>query len=373
MPGLYPAGLVAAAGRVEDFGLMQTHDGKAYLFVLEEGRLRVFRGGGEGGFEEFAPELPPLAGDVRGLQLFDAPPLQYAAFIVREESGEGVYVLGIDFTGELRPYPAPGLRGFAAITEYRLTASVYSGAAVYVLAGGQLSCTANFCAGGAPVRQMITGGGERIDVPGGGFDLLREEAYPLGRGWLAVPRGEGRDLSFFTLGEDLLLRREGAGFFEGDFFVDAGVDAEGMSYFAVVHGDDFSLYRGDGGAFRREQNPPDADSGGGEVAGGEEGEAVPLCAWGFEPSRACYLIPRTGELAAGLYREGRFEVLERRFLEEAPEEPAAAGSVPAAEYRKSLALNGTLYLAARRGEGIRLYRITAPGWALRGEPEVNHE
>ncbi|MDR1909556.1 MAG: hypothetical protein LBQ35_06540 [Spirochaetaceae bacterium] len=376
MPGVFRAGAVAAAGRIEDFRLMQTQDGAAYLFVIEDGRLRVFRGGGSGGFAEFSPDpaLPPLNGGVRDLRLFDEPPLQYAAFIARGEDGEGIYVLGIDLEGALRYYPAPELRGFAGITEYRLAASVYSGAAVYVLAEGQLSCIANFCAGEdseeAPVRQLISRSGERIDSPGGAFEVLREAAYPLGRGWITAAQEGGRELSFFALGEDLLLRREAAGFFEGEISVEAGIDGEGMSYFAVAHGEDFSLYRGDGGAFRREQNPSLAGWNGGEAAAQKPAEWLStwllLCAWGFEPARACYLIPQTGELAAGIHRGGNFEILRRQNLEE------AAGLIPGgeAEYRKSPVVNRMLYLAALRGEQIELYRVTAPGTPLPGGTEA---
>jgi hypothetical protein len=193
--------------------------------------------------------------------------------------------------------------------------------------------------------------------------VFRETAYPLGRGWFAVPRNGGQELCFFTLGEDLLLRREQAGFFEGALLVEAGIDGEGKSYFAVNHGDGFSLYRGDGGAFLREQiSSGDEPEGGGEADYPEDW--IPLFTWGFDPVNTCFLLPATGELAAGHLRTGFFEVRERRALAGAG---AETGTGADARYRKSLAVNGTLHAAVLAEGEIILYRILSPEENAGGE------
>jgi hypothetical protein len=372
-PVISRTAVVHASGRVDDFRVMQSPEGAVYLFLIDDGQLRILRGDGDGEFAAFWPEgLPAEAGGgARDLRLFEFPPLQYAAFVGREGPSEAIYVLGLDFMGDLRWYPAPELRGFAGVAGYRLTASPHSGAAVFVLADGQLRYSAAIGAEDRmPLLRLITNSNERIDADAvnGGFEVLRETAYPLGRGWFTVPGNGGQELSFFTLGEDLLLRRDRIGFFAGDLQVDAGIDGEGKSYFALVHGEDVAFYRGDGGAFLREQNPAAmgggfAGSGGdGGDAGDAGGEEPPEAGWLLlfavvaDPVTAWYLDPASGELAAGEYRAGIFDVRERRRFE--PPEAAPPGT---ARYRASRAINGKLYVGVHAGEEIAIYRFLMPG------------
>jgi hypothetical protein len=254
-PAFYPAGAFPAPGGISGLKVLQDGLGNVYVLYAEDGSFRALKADGRGALEPYQVEgLDPGIYGIRqlGLSVFGLG--QYAAFIGAQNGSEGVFVLGLDFAGTLRYYPVPEMRGRGKVSGYFIAASPLKGAAVFVLSGGKLSCTAGIGRpGGLPVYVPITGGGERIE-DAGGFDMMADFHYPLGRGWFTVNRGEKREAVIFSLENNFLVHRKSVGSYTGKIGLQNSVNMEGGSVITLVNEKHVELYESDGSGFLRKQS-----------------------------------------------------------------------------------------------------------------------
>jgi hypothetical protein len=255
VPAFYPAGVFPAPGGINELKVLQDGPGNVYVLYAEDGRFRALKADGRGVLEPYQVEgLDPGIYGVRQLELSGFGISQYAAFIGTQNGSEGVFVLGLDLPGTLRYYPVPETRGLGKVSKYFIAASSSKGAAVFVLSGGKLSCTAGIGgSGGLPVYTPITGGGEQIE-DADSLDLMADFHYPLGRGWFIVSRGEKREAVIFSLDDNFLVRRKSIGSFADKIGLRNSMNIEGNSIITFIREKHVEVYESRGSEFMRKQS-----------------------------------------------------------------------------------------------------------------------
>jgi hypothetical protein len=254
-PAFYPAGVFPAPGTVTELKVLQDGLGNVYILYAEDGRFRTLKADGQGALEQYQVEgLDPGIYGVRqlGLSVFGID--QYAAFIGTQNGSEGVFVLELDVAGTLRYYPVPEMRGLGKVSKYFIAASPSKGAAVFVLSGGKLSCTAGIDeTGRLPVFVPVTGGGERIEDVSG-FDVMADFRYPLGRGWFTVNRDGKREAVIFSLDGNFLVHRKSIGSYTGGLRLANSMNIKGDSVITLVNEKHVEVYESKGSEFLRGQS-----------------------------------------------------------------------------------------------------------------------
>jgi hypothetical protein len=254
-PAFYPAGVFPAPGTITELKVLQDGLGNVYVLYAGDGRFRALKADGRGALEPYQVEgLDPGIYGVRQLELSGFGIGQYAAFVGSLNGSEGVFVLGLDFSGALRYYPVPELRGLGEVSKYFIAASSSKGAAVFVLSGGKLSCTAGIGeTGGLPVFVPVTSGGERIEDVSG-FDVMADFRYPLGRGWFTVNQGEKREAVIFALDGNFLLHRKSTGSYAGGLSLVNSISIKGDSVIMLVNEKHVEVYESKGTEFLRSRS-----------------------------------------------------------------------------------------------------------------------
>jgi hypothetical protein len=254
-PAFYPAGVFPAPGSINELRVLQDGLGNVYVLYAGDGRFRALKADGQGALEPYQVEgLDPGIYGVRQLELSGFGTGQYAAFIGSLNGSEGIFVLGLDFSGALRYYPVPEIRGLGEVSKYFIAASSSNGAAVFVLSGGKLICTAGIGGtGGLPVFVPITGGGERIEDVSG-FDVMADFHYPLGRGWFTVNRDEKREAVIFSLDGNFLVHRKSIGSYTGELKLRNSMNIEGDSVVTLVNEKHVEVYESKGSEFLRSRS-----------------------------------------------------------------------------------------------------------------------
>ena len=255
VPAFYSAGVFPAAGSINELKVLHDGLGNVYVLYVEDGRFRALKADGQGAPEPYQVEgLDPDIYGVRQLELSGFGIGQYAAFVGTRNGSEGVFVLGLDFSGTLRYYPVPEIQGLGGVSKYIITASPSKGAVVFVLSGGKLNCTAGIGGvSGLPVYIPITGGGERIE-DADGFDVMADFRCPLGRGWFTVNRDEKREAVIFSLDGNFLVHRKSIGSYAGEIGLQNSMNIEGDSVITLINEKHVELYELDGSEFLRKQS-----------------------------------------------------------------------------------------------------------------------